>query len=191
MKIDIGNIPYLYPVPIVLVGSTVEGKDNYAAVGDVAIMGLKPALMSVSLNENHYTTSGIIESGYFSINIPTSAMMKKVDYCGIYSGRDVDKSSIFILRNTEYGLSIIDECPVNIVCKVIKDFLIEHRHIFIGEVLKTYIDENYVDIDENSKKIAGMEKLNPLVYGLDNKYYTIGRQIGTGYKEGKDKQPSI
>ena len=69
--------------------------------------------------------------------------------------------------------------------------MIEHRHIFIGEVLKTYIDENYVDIDENSKKIAGMEKLNPLVYGLDNKYYTIGRQIGTGYKEGKDKQPSI
>ncbi len=185
MKSAIGNIPYLYPVPIVLVGCTVNGSENYTTVGDVSIMGIKPALMAISLNENHYTTAGIIEKGHFSINIPTADMMKDVDYCGVYSGREVDKSSMFSLQKTEYGISIIDECPVSIICKTVKDFLIEHRHIFVGEVLKTYIDEKYIKYDDGAKKIVNMDKLNPLIYGLDNKYYTIGKQIGTGYKEGK------
>ena len=187
MKSEIGSIPYLYPIPIVLVGSFSGGKDNFTEVGDVAIMGLNPPLMAISLNEKHYTTAGIKETGKFTINIPTAQMMKKVDYCGIYSGKDIDKNGLFHLQETEYGINIIDECPVNIVCRAVKDFLIEHRHIFIGEVLKTFIDEKYLERDAGNKKIVGLDKLNPLIYALDNKYYTIGKQIGTGYKEGIDK----
>lgn len=186
MKKNIGKTPYLYPIPIVLVSSMVDGKPNHTTVGDVAILGLNPALMTVSLNEKHHTTKGIADAGKFSINIPTTDMMKIVDYCGIYSGREKDKSELFTYQDNEFNVPIISECPASVVCKVVKDFSIEHRHIFVGEVLGTFIDENYIITENKSKKVANMEMLKPLIYGLDNKYYSIGKQIGTGYFEGKD-----
>lgn len=186
MKINIGKTPYLYPIPIVLIGSTVDGKCNYAQVGDVAVMGIKPALFAISLGEKTHTIKGVIETGKFSINIPTVAMINKADYCGMYSGRDVDKHSLFINEENEFSVPFIKECPVCIACEVVKHFNIEHRHIFIGKVLATFVDENYINCENGKKEVASLEKLNPLIYSLDNKYYSIGSQIGTGYKEGRD-----
>jgi hypothetical protein len=91
-KRRIGAIPYLYPVPIVLVGSMVEGRANYATVGDCAIMGIRPALVAISLGESHFTTRGILDTGSFSINVPTVELLSLVDYFGSVSGNDVDKS---------------------------------------------------------------------------------------------------
>lgn len=186
MKINIGSTPYLYPIPIVLVGSIVDGKCNYIEVGDVAVMGIKPALFAISLGEKTHTIKGVIETGKFSINIPTADMMAKADYCGIYSGKNVDKHSLFTNEENEFSVPMIKECPVCIACEVIKDFNVEHRHIFIGKVVATCIDEDYIVNDGDKKHIVSLDKLNPLIYALDNKYYSIGKQIGTGYKEGKD-----
>jgi len=189
MKKNIGTVPYIYPIPIVLVGCVVSGKINYTEVGDVAVMGINPPLVVISLNENHFSTEGIVYSSKFSINIPTAEMMKKVDYCGIYSGKDNDKGRLFESTMHETGVPMIDECPVCIICNVVKDFTIKHRHIFLGEVLGTYIEEQYIYEEEGGKKsIAPLDELNPLIYGLDNIYYCMGSRIGTGYQEGKKEK---
>jgi len=185
MKKNIGNVPYIYPIPIVLIGCVVNGKINYTEVGDVAIMGINPPLVAISLNENHFSTEGIVKSSKFSINIPTADMMERADYCGVYSGKDEDKSRLFMNEMHETGVPMIDECPVCIICDVVKDFNIKHRHIFIGEVLGTYIEERYIRKEGGKEHIAPLDELNPLLYGLDNKYYSIGSDIGTGYKEGR------
>ncbi len=186
MKINIGKTPYLYPIPIVLAASIVNDKPNYTTVGDVAVMGLNPALMVISLNEKHLTTKGIIQNRVFSINIPTTQMLKKVDYCGIYSGEKADKASLFTTEKNEFDVPMIKECPVCIACKTIKDFNVEHRHIFVAEVMGTFADENYVESDNDKSRILPLNKLKPIIYGLDNKYYSIGEQIGTGYSEGRE-----
>ena len=90
--------------------------------------------------------------------------------------------------NTFYGqlgsTPMIEECPVNIECEVIKEFSIQHRQIFIGEVVMTYVnDEHVIEID-GQKRIAEMSKLDPIIYALDNQYYKIGKPIGVGYQEG-------
>ncbi|MBN2878233.1 MAG: flavin reductase family protein [Clostridia bacterium] len=185
MKKNIGNVPYIYPIPIVLIGCVVNGKINYTEVGDVAVMGINPPLVAISLNENHFGTEGIVKSAKFSINIPTAEMMERADYCGIYSGKDEDKGRLFMAEMHETGVPMIKECPVCIICNVIKDFNIKHRHIFIGEVLGTYIEDRYMIKEDGKEHVAPLDELNPLLYGLDNKYYSIGNQIGTGYKEGK------
>jgi flavin reductase (DIM6/NTAB) family NADH-FMN oxidoreductase RutF len=185
MKISLGRIPLIYPIPIVLVGAYVDGKINYVEVGDVAVMGIGTPLIAISLNTNHYTTKGIKEHGVFSINIPTADMMGASDSCGIYSGKKIDKSTMFTNTKGKHGTPLIDECPVSIECKVAEQVIIKNRHIFIAEVLETFIDDNYTEKIGGKVKIADMKKLNPLIYSLDNKYYTIGEAIGEGYKEGK------
>ena len=61
MKVKLGAIPLVYPIPIVLAGANVDGKPNYATLGDCGVMGIRPPLVYVSLNQEHYTTQGIVE----------------------------------------------------------------------------------------------------------------------------------
>ena len=184
MKISLGRTPFIYPIPIVLVGAYVDGTANYVEVGDVAIMGIGTPLVAISLSVTHHTTKGIDESGLFSINIPTADMMGAADLCGIRSGRDTDKAALFTNIKGEHGTPLIDECPVNIECKVAETVNIKNRRIYIAEVLETIIDEKFATKVEGKVKVADMRELNPLIYCLDNKYYKIGDPIGEGYKEG-------
>ncbi|MFX1502260.1 MAG: flavin reductase family protein [Promethearchaeota archaeon] len=185
-KVKFGKVPLVYPVPIVLAGTLVNNKPNFEILGDVGIMGIKPPLVYISSGQDHYTNQGILEQGTFSLNFPTTQLLIKTDYCGLVSGKDVDKSELF---NIFYGdlktVPMIRECPVNLECKVVKVFSIQHRQIFVGEVVQSYVNEDHVIKSEEGQKIADMIKLDPIIYALDNRYYKIGKKIGKGYKEGK------
>ena len=185
-KVKIGKYPIVYPVPIILAGALVNDKPNFETLGDVGIMGIDPAIVYISSGQSHYTNQGILDHGTYSINFPSSKLLEKTDYCGIVSGRDVDKSKLFNVFFGELRTApLIDECPVNLECKVIKEFSIKHRQIFVGEVIQTYINEEYVMSIEGKHKIADMRKLDPIIYALDNQYYQIGKSIGIGYREGR------
>ena len=187
MKIKFGAVPLVYPIPIILAGANVNGKPNFATLGDCGIMVIRPPIVFVSLNHDHYTTRGILENGTYSINIPTTEMLAVTDYCGIVSGKDVDKSALFKTFYGELGTApMIEKCPVNLECRVVKEFAIQHRHIFVGEVAQAYVDEQFVVERDGRRAIAEMGKLDPIIYALDNRYYRVGAPIGIGYQEGKN-----
>jgi flavin reductase (DIM6/NTAB) family NADH-FMN oxidoreductase RutF len=97
------------------------------------------------------------------------------------------------LFETFYGelgtAPMIRECPVNLECRVVKEFSIQHRQIFVGEVVQAHVDEQFVIESEGRQGIADMTQLDPIIYALDNRYYRIGAPIGVGYSEGRDFQP--
>ena len=189
-KIKMGRIPYVYPVPIVLVGATVDGKANFAEVGDCAVAGVRPALVMVSLGEGHHTTRGILEHRTFSINVPNTKLLSSTDRCGIVSGRDVDKSRLFTVEYGGTGTApLIAECPICLECRVLQQVQIEHRCVFVAEVVECFADEAFVTERDGTRRIAGLVELDPILYALDNRYYRVGSPIGTGYAEGRD--PSI
>ena len=72
MKIKLGEVPLVYPVPIVLAGANVKGKPNYVTLGDCGIMGLRPPLVYISLHQEHFTTQGVFENKTFSVNLPNT-----------------------------------------------------------------------------------------------------------------------
>jgi flavin reductase (DIM6/NTAB) family NADH-FMN oxidoreductase RutF len=185
-KVKFGKVALVYPIPIVLAGALVNNQPNFETLGDVGIMGISPPLVYISSGQDHHTNKGILEHGTFSINFPTTQLLAKTDYCGIASGNDVDKSNLF---NIFYGdlktAPMVRECPVNLECKVIKEFSIQHRQIFIADVVQSYVNEDYVIKTEEGLKIADMIKLDPIIYSLDNRYYKIGKIAGIGYQEGK------
>lgn len=186
MKISIGTYPYLYPVPVVLVGTLTGDRPNYTTLGDIAIMGIRVPLICISLGDTSLACENVLKKMSFSINIPTTDLLAKVDFCGSKSGREFAKEKLFttILSENEQ-LPFIQECPVNMECQVIHDFKVKNRHMFIAEVLQTYVSSDYIQCSDDKKKVANINKLDPIIYALDNKYYSIGSPIGTGYQEGK------
>jgi len=144
-KVKFGKVPVVYPIPVILAGALVNGKPNFATLGDVGIMGINPPIVYISSGSGHYTNQGILENGTFSINFPTTRLLPVTDYCGTVSGRDVDKSKLFDVFFGESGTApMIRECPVNLECKVIKEFSIQQRQIIVGEVLQAYVNEEFV-----------------------------------------------
>ena len=90
-KKKIGVRTFLYPMPTVLVGANVEGKPNYLTAAYCGIVNHQPPMVGMSLHKSHHTNLGIRENGTFSINLPSTAMVKITDYVGIVSGHDEDK----------------------------------------------------------------------------------------------------
>jgi flavin reductase (DIM6/NTAB) family NADH-FMN oxidoreductase RutF len=184
MKTKLGKLPYIYPIPITLVGANVHAKPNYATIGDLGLMGINPALVCISSHRDHYTNIGILENGTFSINFPTTDMVAKTDYCGVVSGREVDKSALFETFYGETGTApMIAECPLGLECRVVQEFSIQHRQMFIGEVVQCFASQEFVSEQDGHKLLADLTQLDPILYALDNRYYSIGSPIGVGYQE--------
>jgi flavin reductase (DIM6/NTAB) family NADH-FMN oxidoreductase RutF len=197
MKTKLGPVQLLYPIPIVLVGAMVNGRPNFETIGQVAIMGVRPAFVCISSSRDHHTNAGIIEHAAFSINMPTTEMLSQVDYCGMVSGRDVDKSALFdVFPSDSLGVPMIRECPLNLECQVIHEFSVEHRQMFIARVVETYVNSGLVQLKAPGNPgeaggravLAPLTDFDPIIYALDNKYYRIGDVIGQGYHEGKKIQ---
>ena len=179
MKKEVKPIPFLYPIPIVLLGVKTEQRVNFTTIGDVAVMGLNPPLIVVSLHENHFSTKWVRTIKQFSINLPVQEMLSRVDFCGMVSGKDEDKSNIFQWNTTPLypNVPLIEESPANLICTVLQEVQVEKRCIFICNIVQTWLEEDLID--------KSLNQWSPIAYGLDNRYYTMGEVIGTGYKEGQ------
>lgn len=187
MKIKVGSLPYIYPVPIVLAGALVDGKSNFTTIGDVGLMGINPPIVFISSHVDHHLNQGILEHICFSINFPSTKMLPLVDFCGQQSGRDVDKGALFEVFFGDLELvPLIQDCPVNLECRMIKEFCIQHRQIFIGEVIQTHVEEAFVFALDPKPSLVDLQELDPILYALDNRYYRVGGVIGTGYQEAND-----
>jgi len=175
-------------VPIALVGANVKGKPNYMAVGFVNGVNIKPAIVYVSLNKIHHTPKGIIENGTFSINVPSADYVVETDYCGLVSGRNVDKSTIF---TTFYGeletAPMIEEFPITCECRYTGQKVeFEMDVVYSGEVIQVYVNEEIL----GDKRKVDILKANPIYYsGIENRYRTLGEDVGPGWSIGRQYQP--
>ena len=183
-KTSIGNKPYLYPYPVVLIGAEVDGKPNFMTIAFCGIVNMNPGMIAFGASRNHYTNKGIIKNQTFSVNIPTQEMLEIVDYVGIYSGNATDKSGLF---NVFYGqlknAPLINDCPINMECKVLKIINLGGvDDIFIGEIIETYANPDYL-----KDGLPDIEKIKPLLFSMfDNRYFSIGNAIGQGWSDGKN-----
>ena len=162
----------------------VDQRPNFTTIGDVGLMGINPPIVCISSHADHYLNQGILQNSCFSINFPSTVLLPAVDYCGQHSGRDVDKSALFEVFFGELDLvPLIQDCPVNLECRMIKEFCIQHRQIFIGEVTQTHVEKAYLSSLEPKPSLVDLQELDPILYALDNHYYSVGAIIGTGYQE--------
>jgi len=179
MKIKLENQP-IGPFPAMIVGSTLYGKPTYTTVGAGGCACLEPVLC-VSLKHSHYITSAIKRTDFFTVNIPSTDLMKKMDYCGIVSGKDTDKSRVFTAFYDRAGTApMIEECPLCFLCKVCDSKDIRGFTMFFGEIIAVYANEDCVDDGK-----VNPVKVNPIIM-MGHNYCDLGRVIGKPFFEGKE-----
>ena len=182
-KIKLGPQTLLYPMPAILVGAKVNEKPNFMTVAWCGIAAYKPPAISVALHKDRYTLKGIKENGTFSVNVASSDMVKKADFCGIYSGKNKDKSQIF---KSFYGelktAPLIEECPVNLECKAVHYLDLGSHTLVVGEIVETYMNEGCL---RHGKGDPG--KIDPLIYIPGTmQYHRLGESIAPAFKIGKE-----
>jgi flavin reductase (DIM6/NTAB) family NADH-FMN oxidoreductase RutF len=146
-------------------------------------VNFKPPMIAIAINKAHYTPKGIQENGAFSINIPGKSMVEVTDYCGLVSGRKVDKAVLFeIFYGELQGAPMIPECPLNMACKLVETVDLPSNHLFIGEIVGAYSGEQFMT-DGN----PDIKKINPLVLSMpDNSYCGVGELIAKAWNVGKE-----
>ena len=170
-----GNM--LYPVPAVMLSCQREGeKPNIITVAWAGTTNSSPAMVSVSVRPERYSYGIIKESGEFVVNLVTKELAAATDYCGVKSGRDVDKfaqTGLTPFASKEIKAPGIAESPVNIECKVISEHALGSHVMFLAEVVNVTVDDKYMDetgrFDLNS---AG------LVAYSHGEYFELGRKLG-------------
>lgn len=183
-KVILPNRP-VGPFPTVLAGVEVDGRPNYVTIGACGVVSLD-AVLYISLKSTHFSTRGVKENGYFSVNIPSAEMADITDYCGIVSGRDTDKSMLFTPFYNEAGKApMIKECPMNYLCKVMNSIQLLGFEMFFGEIVAVYVNEQCL-----SEGKLDPIKVNPMLM-MGTSYYNLGQVAGDLFKEGvefKNKQ---
>lgn len=178
-----GNM--LYPLPVVMVSSQRENeKPNIITVAWAGTICSSPAMVSISVRPERYSYNIIKETGEFVINLVNRDLVFATDYCGVRSGKDVDKFKEMKLTPLESRFVKtpgIAESPVNIECKV-KDIIPLGSHdMFIAEVLGVTVENQYMD----SKGKFDMNQSGMVTYS-HGEYFELGKKLGTfGYSVKK------
>ncbi|GAA0748223.1 flavin reductase family protein [Clostridium oceanicum] len=188
-KVQFKGSAMLNPVPVVLVTSKDnEAKVNAFTVGWIGTACTRPPIVSIAIRPERTSYKYICETKELVINLPNKSMVKKVDYCGVRSGKNTDKikDCNFTLKNSDkVNVPMIEECPINLECKVVDIIPLGTHHLFLCEILCSNIDENL--IDKNGK--ICFEKANLICYS-HGEYYPVSRNVlGTfGYSVKKKKK---
>jgi flavin reductase (DIM6/NTAB) family NADH-FMN oxidoreductase RutF len=157
-KIRMGAKQFLNPKPVVLVGTVIDGKPNFITVSWTGITSENPPTMSIAIRKIRYSLRGIQQNMTFSVNIPSEKMVKETDYCGSVSGSEYDKvkeCNFNIFYGNLSNAPLIEQCPINIECKVVQIIDLGDHSVIIGEIIESYITEDcFTDEVPDIKKIA-------------------------------------
>lgn len=180
----------LYPAPAVLV-SCGDNPDNFNLI-TIAWAGnicTSPAMTYISIRPSRYSYAIIKKTREFVINLTTNKLAFATDFCGVTSGRKINKFERLNLtpaKASKVSAPLIEQSPVNIECRVSEIFHLGSHDMFIAKVLSIHADERYID----KKGALHLEWSDPICFS-HGKYYTLGKQVGYfGFsikKKGKKK----
>lgn len=179
-----GNM--LYPLPAVMVSCGDKNQNtNIITIAWTGTICTNPPMLYISVRPSRHSYQMIKETGEFVVNLTTKKLAYATDYCGVRSGKDVDKFKEMKLtkakaKELKYA-PIIEECPVSIECKVVEIKELGSHHMFLAKVLAVDVDEQYMDK-------SGKFRLNSsdlMVYS-HGEYFNLKEQLGTfGYSVRK------
>ncbi len=178
-----GNM--LNPVPAVMVSVTdKEGKSNIITVAWAGTVCTNPPMVSISVRPSRYSYQILEETGEFVINLTNESLVKACDYCGVVSGRDVDKfakTGLTPIPMEHVHAMGIDESPVNMECKITEKRELGSHTMFIAEIVGVTVDDQYMD--ENGKFHINESGLVMYSHG---EYFALGKKLGKfGYSVKK------
>ena len=181
-----GNM--LYPCPVVMATvATPDGRDNIITLAWTGTISSDPAMAYISVRPDRYSYQFLRSTGEYVINLVTEDLVRACDYCGVKSGRDIDKfKETGLTKETALHVSapMIAESPVNIECRVkeIRDY--GSHHMFAAEILAVHAEDKYMD----DKGRLDLDAADLVAYS-HGEYKALGATLGTfGFSVRKKKK---
>lgn len=167
----------LFPVPVVLVTSRCgDERPDIITIAWTGVMNSMPPMVYIGVQPVRHSYKAIKESREYVINIPSADMAKVVDYCGVVSGRDVDKfkeTGLTPLAASRVKAPLIKECPVNLECRVKQVVSLGSHDVFIAEVLAVHYNEDVLDEKGN----PDFDRIKPYGY-CAGEYRLVSGKLG-------------
>ncbi|MCT8978143.1 flavin reductase family protein [Clostridium sp. CX1] len=188
-KINFKGSAMLNPVPAVLITSkNSEGKVNVFTVGWVGTACTRPPMVTVAIRPERLSYAYIKELGEFVINLPSKDLVKTVDFCGVRSGKNIDKikeCDLTLEDSEKVQVPGIKECPVTIECRVKNITPLGSHDLFLAEVLAVNVEDTLID---DSGKIR-LEKADLIAYSHGEYFSLPSKPLGKfGYSVQKRKK---
>ena len=183
-KVKMGPGHNIYPMPALLVGANVNGKPNFLTVAWGNIANAEPPMAVVAIRASRHTRIGIEQNKTFSVNVPSTDLVKEVDYCGVASGAKVDKVKTCQFT-TFYGklgtAPMIEQCPVNLECSVLHSLELGSHTLYIGR-----IEEVHASSDCLTEGKLDLDKVKPFAFLAEpsRQYYAMGESQGKAFNIG-------
>lgn len=165
MKKNIGAVTALYPMPMAVVGTMIDGKPNWLLAGHFGIVAHDRIL--VSLHKAHYSNRGIKANRALSLNLVDEALLPAADHVGCVSGAKADKSEVFAWTPGGNGAPLVDASPLSMVCEVVDIYETESFENFICKISAVHAEESV--LDEHGKIDYG--KLRPVLFEMPTYSY--------------------
>jgi flavin reductase (DIM6/NTAB) family NADH-FMN oxidoreductase RutF len=178
MKVPQNPWAALFPCPVVLVSCVdANGRPNIITIAWAGIVCSNPPTLGLGIRPHRYSYRLIEESGEYVVNIPTTNMLKEVDFCGVVSGQELEKfdqAGLTPSSAEKVQPPLIRECPVNLECTLKEKITLGSHDLFLGEVLAVHVDQEFL----NDKGKVDFSKLAPFVYN-QGEYWSLNQRIGT------------
>jgi flavin reductase (DIM6/NTAB) family NADH-FMN oxidoreductase RutF len=184
-KTKIKRLPMLFPHATVLVGADVGGQPDFIAVAWVTIACGTPPHIAIALNRVRHSFKGVKQNMAFSVNIPSRALVKETDYCGLATGAETDKvrdCHFEIFYGEVAHAPFIGQCPVNIGCEVEHIVRLGSHYLIAGVVREVLVAD---DCLTDGKPDAA--KIDPLLVVATPAltYHAVGESLGAAFRIGK------
>jgi flavin reductase (DIM6/NTAB) family NADH-FMN oxidoreductase RutF len=184
-KVTLETAPFLVPSPVILLSCV--GQDGFTNVMGLAWASVAcstPPMVSVAIRPERQSYALIRETGEFVLNIPRASLLRAVDYCGVVSGRDVDKfagARLTPMPGLKVRAPLVQECPVNLECVVRQSLVLGSHVLFVAEVVALHADEEVV---EQGSVIVG--RVAPLAYDpFGGDYWSLKEVVAhQGFSQG-------
>lgn len=189
-KVTVRLNPAMTPIPTLLVTCIdAAGKANIITISYAGIINTLPPIVNIAIKPSRYSHGVIRETREFAINIPGVDLLEISDWCGVVSGREVDKfaeSGLTALPATRIRSPLIEECPVNFECQVIDIQTYGGYDLFVAEIVACHADEEMLG---DGKKVD-IGRLQPIAFCYNAmEYWSLAEPLGRyGYTKGKLSQ---
>ncbi len=177
----------VYPVPAVMVscGET-EEEFNIITIAWTGIINSEPPMTYIAVRKSRHSHGILVKNKEFVINLGTEELVFQTDYCGVKSGKDINKfedQKLTPIPSTQVKCPMIKESPVNVECKVTQIQELPSHDVFFAEIVAVNVDEKLM----NAKGKLELEKAGLLCYS-HGEYYGLTKSLGRfGYSVMKPK----
>jgi flavin reductase (DIM6/NTAB) family NADH-FMN oxidoreductase RutF len=176
-----GPTPILGLCPTIMIGVNVDGKPDFTTIAWTGVAASVPPTITIALQHHRHSLKGVRQNMAFSVNVPSSDLVKETDYCGLASGARIDKEADCGFK-VFYGklntVPFIEQCPINHACEVIQILNLGSHELIVGKIVESHISEECLT---NGK--PDFAKVKPFLFA-NLEYYGIGEPLGKAFKCG-------